>query len=110
MAMRSYRHHAYHVINMRLDLAASSIASCLQRRGYTALPVPAAKSVDDERMCASLPHKLSARFAGFGWIGKSCFLVTPDHGPRVRWATVLTGAPLAPSGKPVRDRCRDCTA
>ncbi len=48
--------------------------------------------------------------AGLGWIGKSCLLVTPDHGPRVRWVTVLTDAPLEPTGSPMEPRCGECTA
>jgi len=35
-------------------------------------------------------------------------LVTPEFGPRVRWATVLTDAPLTPSGEPMPVQCSDC--
>jgi epoxyqueuosine reductase QueG len=53
-------------------------------------------------------HKLAAHLAGFGWIGKSCLLVTPDNGPRVRWITVLTDAPLQPTGNAMESRCGKC--
>ena len=105
----SYRHSAYDVINDRLDLFASKVASVLQGTGHAAFPVPAAERVDDERICGSFSHKVAARLCGFGWIGKSCLLVTPDHGPRVRWVTVLTDAPLEPTGAPVEERCGDCS-
>ncbi len=36
--------------------------------------------------------------------------MTPDHGPRVRWVSVLTDAPLKPTGTPMEPRCGDCTA
>lgn len=104
----SYRHHSYDVINQRLDLLASIISSVLQREGFKALPVPASKRVDDERICGAFSHKLAAHLAGLGWIGKSCLLVTPDEGPRVRWATVLTDAPLTVTGKPAEERCGSC--
>jgi epoxyqueuosine reductase QueG len=51
---------------------------------------------------------MAAHLAGLGWIGKSCLLVTPEFGPRVRWATVLTDAPLRPTGEPIAPRCGDC--
>jgi epoxyqueuosine reductase len=105
----SYRHHCYDVINQRLDLLTSQLSSLLQREGYRALPIPAAKRTDDQRLCAAFSHKLAAHLAGLGWVGKSCLLVTPELGPRVRWATVLTDAPLQVTGKPLDERCGDCT-
>ena len=104
----SYRSHCYDVINVRLDQIISRLTSTLQRCGHRAFPIPAAKRVDDDRICAIFSHKLSAHLAGLGWIGKNCLLITPDMGPRVRWATVLTDAPLAPTGQPVVERCGDC--
>ncbi|PWB56057.1 MAG: epoxyqueuosine reductase [Candidatus Methanoperedenaceae archaeon] len=104
----SYRHHVYDIVNLRLDLAASIISSHLQQSGARAFPIPASKRVDDERICASFSHKLSAHLAGLGWIGKSCLLITPEHGPRVRWATILTDAPLESAGEMQKDQCGDC--
>ena len=90
----NYRHSSYDVINQRLDLVASRLSSVLQHMGYRALPIPAAKRIDDQRICAVFFHKLGAHLAELGWIGKSCLLITPEMGPRVRWTTVLTDAPL----------------
>jgi epoxyqueuosine reductase len=104
----SYRHHGYDVINQRLDLLVSRISSLLQREGSHALPIPASKRIDDERICAAFSHKLAAHLAGLGWIGKSCLLVTPEEGPRVRWATVLTDAGIPVTGKPMEERCGHC--
>ena len=103
-----YKHHAYDVINGRLDVITSRVSSALQRAGYKALPVPASQSVDEEGLLAMFPHKTGAHLAGLGWIGKSCLLVTPEAGPRVRWATVLTNAPLEPTGTPMDERCGSC--
>jgi epoxyqueuosine reductase len=104
----SYRHHTYEVLNRRLDLIASVIASQLQGTGWKAMPMAASERYDDERICAIFSHKLAARQAGLGWIGKSCMLITPERGPRVRWVTVLTDAPLAPTGGPMEQRCGEC--
>jgi epoxyqueuosine reductase len=104
----SYKRHAYDVINQRLDLLCSRIAGILQGEGFRTMPISAAVRVDDERICAAFSHKLCARLAGLGWIGRSCLLVTPESGPRVRWATILTDAPFSPTGEPMAQRCGDC--
>jgi epoxyqueuosine reductase len=108
-AALSYQYHSYDLINQRLDLLISQVSRLLQREGYRSLPIPASKRVDEERICAAFSHKMAAHLAGLGWIGKSCLLVTPEMGPRVRWATVLTDAPLQTTGTPIQERCGSCT-
>jgi epoxyqueuosine reductase len=104
----TYRHHAYDVVNQRLDHIVSRLSGVVQQEGYRALPVPASQTVDEARLCGLFSHKMAAHLAGLGWIGKSCLLVTPEVGPRVRWATVLTDAPLAVTGAPMEERCGSC--
>lgn len=104
----AYRHHGYDVVNQRLDHITSRLSSVLQGEDYGALPVPASQTVDDERLCGTFSHKMGAHLAGLGWIGKSCLLVTPEVGPRVRWATVLTDAPLKAAGQRMDERCGTC--
>lgn len=101
-------HHTYKIVNLQLDLIANRIARTIQKQGYNALPVPASERFDDERICAVFSHKLAANLAGLGWIGKSCLLITPENGPRVRWTTILTNAPLNPLDKPMKNQCGDC--
>ena len=105
----NYHHHGYTIINRRLDYLASRISSQIQNNGYSALPIPASERYDDERICAVFSHKLAAHLAGHGWIGKSCMLITPEAGPRVRWITVLTDAPLSATGTSQDEKCGDCT-
>jgi epoxyqueuosine reductase QueG len=104
----SYRHH-YDITNLRLDILAAKVANMLQRKGYKAYPIPASQRFDDQRICAIFSHKLAANLAGLGWIGKSCLLITPESGPRVRWVTVLTNAPLNPNQDLVEDSCGSCS-
>jgi epoxyqueuosine reductase QueG len=106
----NYRLHAYEYVNIRLDQLASRLASVVQNDGYATLPIPAAERVNDEKICGAFSHKLAARLAGLGWIGKSCLLVTPDHGPRVRWTSILTHAPLTPAAEPLEEQCGNCRA
>lgn len=53
-------------------------------------------------------HRFAASHAGLGWIGKSCHLVNPKVGPRLRLTTVLTNA-LLPPESPLPNRCGSCT-
>lgn len=105
----TYRQHCYDLINTRLDLITSRLSSELERNGHQALPVPASQTVNDERLLSIFSNKMAAHLAGLGWIGKSCLLVTPEVGPRVRWATVLTDAPLE-TGRPMANGCGECSA
>jgi len=108
LAVLNYRKHAYDVINDRLDEIVSRLASALQHEGYRAFPIAASSTTDSERLYGTFSHKMGARLAGLGWVGKSCLLITPEYGPRVRWATILTEAPLTPTGQPMEVRCGDC--
>lgn len=100
--------HAYEITNQRLDIISYKISNFLQKEGFRVLPIPASKRCDDERIAALFSHKLAAHLAGIGWIGKSCLLINPEAGPRVRWITVLTDAPLEATGTPLEDSCGDC--
>ena len=104
-----YRHNAYDVVNQMLDHIGVRVANEIQRAGHSAFPVPASRRTDDGNICGIFSHKLAAHLAGLGWIGKSSLLITPDHGPRVRWVSILTDAPLQPTGGPVEPQCGDCT-
>jgi epoxyqueuosine reductase QueG len=105
-----YRHNSYDVVNQMLDQIGVRVANELQRAGFDAFPIPASKRTSDENICGIFSQKLAAHLAGLGWIGKSCLLITPDHGPRVRWVSILTDAQLNPTGNSMKPRCGDCTA
>lgn len=105
----TFRLHAYDLVNARLDALTSRAASLLQKEGYRTLPIPASSTINTTKLISAFSHKLAAHLAGLGWIGKSCLLVTPQAGPRVRWATVLTSAPLEVTGRPLDSNCGKCT-
>lgn len=104
-----YKTHGYDIINDRLDLFSSIAASIIQKHGFQAMPIPAAERIDSKRVCASISHKAVARLAGFGWIGKSCLLITPQYGPRVRWTSILTDAPFEENSMMMKEQCGACT-
>ena len=105
-ALYSYR-GLYNSANANLDRAALLIAKRVQEAGFKAYPIPASQTVNQRKLEGALSHKLAAHLAGLGWIGKSCLLITPECGPRVRLATVLTDAPLE-TGEPIPNGCEDC--
>ena len=105
-ALYSYR-GLYNSANANLDRATLLIAKKIQKAGFKAYPIPASQTINDRKLEGAISHKLSAHLSGLGWIGKSCLLITPEHGPRVRFATILTDAPFEP-GKPVKNECGDC--
>ncbi len=108
-ALNTYWHYIYQIVNPRLDSISLMLAQALDKAGFQAFVVPASQTLDRTRLIGVFSHKLAAHLAGLGWIGKSALLITPEHGPRVRWGTVLTDAPLE-AGKPMDDKCRDCSA
>ena len=105
----NYKHHAYDIINQRLDHTSSLLSGVLQRKGHRALPIPSTQeNTYNEELYGIFSHKMAARLSGLGWIGKCCLLVTPEVGPRVRWGTILTDAPLNVTSKPMEEGCGDC--
>ena len=106
-----YKHH-YKAANYYLDQAALRFVHHLQEAGWSALPVPASQMVEWEGQKGHLSHKLVAKFAGLGWIGRSSLLVNPRHGARVRYVTILTDMPLRAASPLARDcgECRSCIA
>jgi epoxyqueuosine reductase QueG len=104
-----YWHHVYDVVSANLNFLSYDVARWLTDRGYDTLPVPASMPYDLKRFQGIISNKLPAHLAGLGWIGKSCLLLTEEFGPRVRFATILTDAPLE-TGSPVDQPCGKCRA
>lgn len=100
--------HATQVIYGRLDNFSSMASTIIQNNGYKVMPIPASGIVDSNKICASISHKAVAYLAGFGWIGKNCLLINPDHGPCIRWTTVLTNAPLEENKAISETKCGTC--
>jgi epoxyqueuosine reductase QueG len=101
--------YLYYTVNRSLDRIALRISTLLDQEGFRTLLIPASNTLDEEKAVGLFSHKLAAHLSGQGWIGPSCLLVTPQAGPRVRWVTILTDAPLA-AGFPLANGCGDCRA
>ena len=101
----------YDRANALLNRLSEQGAEFLRGRGHRATALPATVvELDTTKLAAPLPHKTVATLAGAGWIGKSALLVTEAYGSALRYATILTDAPLT-VGQPVTaSRCNGCRA
>jgi epoxyqueuosine reductase QueG len=85
----------------------------LKAQGYRTLALPPDSDRQRDtfvsKLYALFNHKMAATSAGIGWVGKSGLLISPEHGPRLSLATVLTDAPLAPDRPVEQSRCGTCT-
>ena len=83
----------------------NKVADLLRKRGYGA-------HAGHPLMGAALYPPL-AQMAGLGWIGLNGIIITPEHGPRVRLATVFTSIENLPFSESnphgwVADYCDSC--
>jgi epoxyqueuosine reductase len=106
-ALNTYGYYVRQTVNPRIDSISLMLAQYLAKADFQAFAVPSSQTLDRPRLVGVFSHKLAAHLAGLGWIGKSALLITPEHGPRVRWGTVLTDAPLE-AGTPINEMCRGC--
>lgn len=100
--------NAYVDANNRLDEISGHIEKLIKENGFDAKAVVASYILPDDRLVGEISHKFVANLAGLGWIGKSCLLITPEYGPRLRWGTVLTNMKLPVKNKRLDGRCDDC--
>ncbi len=95
-----YRRSGYDVINDRLNHIALGLANHLEDLGYASLFFPATYGALSDKM-AQLPGMFSQRHAavraGRGEFGLNNVVVTARYGPRIRFNSVITAAPLTPS-------------
>lgn len=85
----------------RMGFGAITLAEYIRMEGYTALPCK-----NDTGL--SVPMAVDA---GLGEVGRNSILITPEFGPNVRLAKVITNMPLIPD-KPiefgVQEFCKSC--
>lgn len=101
----TYKAHAA-LIGERLERVGTNLVGIVERAGYRALPVFRGEG-NEEQLAGVLSQKIGAHLSGLGWIGKNCLFISPELGPRLRLATILTDAPLA-CGTPMPQQCGDC--
>ncbi|MHA1712756.1 MAG: hypothetical protein ACTSW4_01740 [Candidatus Ranarchaeia archaeon] len=93
----------------------------LEEQGFRAYPIPSDENVATIELLRKFHHEFSdvrmgdislvhaAVFSGLAIRGKSGMAITPRYGPRVRFAAVITDAPLKHDERLKHDICQDCT-
>ena len=98
----------YNIVNDKLDEISLYLSKLIEILGFKALPIPASQIIDKEQFKGAITHKAIARLAGIGWQGKNLLIVSPEYGPRIRIATILTDMDIA-SDQPLENNCGNCT-
>jgi len=101
----------YDTLNEMLNTGAYRLSRWLEDEGFKSMYFPETDSYEIlwdqynagyERFVPCFNHMAAAEAAGLGKMGVCGVLLTPQHGPRQRWISVLTEAPLDP-GNPLEE-------
>ncbi|HJX24437.1 MAG TPA: hypothetical protein VJ574_08575, partial [Candidatus Bathyarchaeia archaeon] len=117
-------------VEREMDRVGAKIMDLLMKKGYIGIPIEyvrfplgvvplpyrtpeyfrafAKHPSHKEQLRGVIPLKYAATKAGLGVIGKSSLLITPQYGPRVRLAAIVTNAPLVPDTPLDVDFCGGC--
>jgi len=106
-------------MNTRLERIVWHLAGFFHDAGWRAMPMPATNiwrfrpyGEVEREFVPDISDIHAAAAAGLGEIGYNGLLLTPEFGPRQRFCTLFTDAPLVPSplydGPPLCDRCFLC--
>lgn len=106
-------------MNNKLDHISFKLGRHLEEAGYRALPLAASNiwryapyKGEPTEFAPDLSNIHAGVAAGLGEFGISGLLLTPQYGPRVRLACVVTDAALTPTplydGPPLCDKCGLC--
>lgn len=108
-----------HIASEHGNYAAFRLCKYIERAGYKALMVPATgwwnyrpNEASPRGFAADITHYYAACAAGLGEIGWNNICMSPEFGPRQRWITVVTNAPLdfdpMYDGNKLCDGCKLC--
>ena len=95
--------------SVRLNNVVYEVARKLEEEGFSAIPFLQGDDLHVLRGDLSLKHAAVA--AGLGEFGLNNVLLTPEYGPRVLIAAIVTNAELEPDPllkEPLCDQCGDC--
>jgi epoxyqueuosine reductase QueG len=108
-----HRMFGYMHLNRVMDWTNHQLARLLERKGYLSLPIPASPPNEFSPLFGVFSNRHAAVAAGLGELGWNGLLITPQVGPRLRVASLITEAELKPDpmyrGKLLcdREKCHD---
>jgi len=96
----------------KVDEVSHALVRVLEDAGHAAVAVPAFLPIDMtddfQGMFGEVDHRRAAVEAGIGTYGLSNLLITEQYGPRVRLASILTTASIAPTRPLKKKLCIEC--
>ncbi len=105
-------HELYRTVNSLLDMNAYRIAYLLNGRGFPSIPITrdgyGSITILKEKPVAFFSHRHAAYLAGLGTFGVNNMLLTPEFGPRARFASVFTAAEIPPGRAMEGSLCIQC--
>ena len=105
-------HELYRTVNALLDMHGYRIAESLTRLGNPSIWIPrdgyGSIAILKEKPVAFFSHRHAAYLAGLGTFGINNTLLTPEFGPRVRFASIFTTADIAPDTVLENNLCIRC--
>jgi epoxyqueuosine reductase QueG len=107
-----YYHELYRTVNTLLDQYTYRLASFLNDRGHPSVFVPrdgyGSIEVLLKNPVAFFSHRHAAFLAGLGTFGVNNTILTPEYGPRVRFASVITTAEIPADPLFPENLCTHC--
>jgi len=105
-------HELYRTVNALLDQNGYRIAEVLTRLGHPSIWIPrdgyGSIGILKEKPIAFFSHRHAAYLAGLGSFGINNTLLTPEFGPRVRFASIFTSAEIRPDETLEKNLCIRC--
>ena len=108
-----------YVMNVKLDYIAFRVARYLDRLGYEAVPIAASNiwryrpfGELEATFAPDMSHIYAATCAGLGQLGWHGLTMSAEYGPRNRFISIITNAPLCPTPmydeRKLCDMCGEC--
>lgn len=97
LALRDLYKQNSNTVEGRLGWEIYRIVKNLHSAGYQGVPMPSSGPYDSRFLEGVFSYKHAAEKAGLGILGWNGLLITPEYGPRVRIACVVTDASLGTS-------------
>lgn len=102
----------YRTVNLLLDQASYRLALFLEAKGHRSAYIPRDGYAGIEALrrdpSSFFSHRHAAVLAGLGSFGVNNVVLTKEYGPRVRFASLVTDAPLPPDEPIKEDLCISC--
>ncbi len=96
-AIYSYMWHGFGLPSLHfIDRTSLQLCRLIEKEGYVAVPVMSASTIDTRGSISEFSNQHAAVAAGGGELGWSGLVLNAEAGPRARYGSVITNAPLEP--------------